>query len=151
MVSLLEDDGLDDLVEMFHAKVDPECEVSIPKEFAESDSKARCLVTTIAFGMGMSIKDITYVIHWGPSSSILDYWQEVGRCARDGREGKAILYTPPHSTNPKFVNQDMLDMVKSTGCLRLAILNALSVRGIEQDDIAACCGGERCCSVCAQN
>lgn len=151
MVAMLEEDGAVDTVEMFHAKVDPESEVAIPREFSEEQSTARCLVTTIAFGMGMAIKDISYVIHWGPSSTILDYWQEVGRCARDGREGKAILYTPPHSTSSKFVTKEMQELVTSGACIRKAILGALAVCGIEQEDVEACCGGERCCSICSKN
>jgi superfamily II DNA helicase RecQ len=50
-------------------------------EFPKLDSKIRVLITTVAFGMGVNIPDISYVLHWGVPITVVAYWQEVGRCA----------------------------------------------------------------------
>jgi len=47
----------------------------------------RCLISTVAFGMGVQIGNVEEVIHWGVAKDLLSYWQEAGRCARDGRPG----------------------------------------------------------------
>ncbi len=89
------------LVEMYHGHLDSGSEDLLPREFAKQTSTVRCMVATIAFGMGIQIADITYVLHWGHSASLLSYWQEVGRCGRDGKPAKAILYITPHSTDKR--------------------------------------------------
>ena len=58
------------------------------------------LFATKAFGMGMNIKNIHMVIHFGPSMYIEDYLQEVGRACRDEELLKFISrkYNNPNST-----------------------------------------------------
>ena len=134
---------------MFHAHVDPLSQEEIPRQFSEVNSTLRCVISTIAFGMGISIPNIDYIIHWGPPCDVLSYWQEVGRCARDGRQGKALLYTPPYSLDNRRVNQDMLNVLQNDSeCKRKKILLTLKVSGISTEDIVHCCNGPNCCSVC---
>ena len=52
----------------------------------------RVIATTVAFSLGVTITDIDEVIHWGTPHDVLTYWQVVGRCGRDGRQGRAIMY-----------------------------------------------------------
>ncbi len=55
----------------------------------------RIVVATKAFGMGVDIPNIRWVIHLTPSDSVEDYLQEAGRAGRDGREAWALsLYSP---------------------------------------------------------
>lgn len=140
------------LVEMFHSKLDPISAALIVKEFKEEHSAVRCLVTTIAFGMGIEIPNIRYVIHWGPSKSTLNYWQEIGRAGRDGLPAKAVMYTPPFSLNVKLVDQELLDIITNSqaGCIRQKVLGSLQLKGTCDDDIKAVCGGEYCCTFCKQ-
>ena len=51
----------------------------------------RCLLCTIAFGMGMDCKGVTTVVNFGPSKNIEAYIQESGRCGRGGEKGKAVI------------------------------------------------------------
>jgi len=145
----LEEGNLTHLVDYFHAKLDSESEEEVPSRFASDET--RCLISTIAFGMGVSIPDIRYVMHWGPPSTILDYWQEAGRCSRDGEDGSVIMYFPPYSMMKERVDKELIDIVKGGGCFRLAILRALLLPGHTDDELSACCGGERCCSVCKKD
>ncbi len=62
---------------------------------ASIEGPSTIVVATKAFGMGVDIPNIRWVIHFTPSESIEDYYQEVGRAGRDGRSAKAIvLYHP---------------------------------------------------------
>ena len=50
----------------------------------------RVLVATCAFGMGIDVKCLSRVIHYGPPSDIDDYIQETGRAGK-----QFIVSTPP--------------------------------------------------------
>ena len=109
----------------------------------------RYLISTIVFGLCIQIPNVKYVLHWRPSETTLDYWQEVGRCARNIHlvpDGKAVLYTPRNSfrrLDPLFKN------TIGDGCITAAILSSIKVGPISEEDIEACCGGEDCCSTCS--
>ena len=139
-------------IDMFHAHLEEGCEIGIPEEFLSPESNIRCLVCTIAFGMGMQVPDIRYVIHWGPPGNVLNYFQEIGRCARDGLPGKAILYRPKYSMRSDMCSKDMLDIVHQaqSTCIRYSALKAIKVTSVQESDLAKCCFGSKCCSFCDQ-
>ncbi|CAH1778492.1 unnamed protein product, partial [Owenia fusiformis] len=83
------------LVERYHSLTDDETAEQIYKHFNHQSGKIRCLISTIAFGMGISIP-IDIVSHWGFTPTVLDYIQESGRCARiPNTQGTAIIYDVP--------------------------------------------------------
>ncbi len=105
------------LVEMFHGSLDSQTEEKLLLECMSRESRVRCIVTTVAFGMGIQVPDVKYVLHWGPPDSLLSYWQEVGRCARDEQlVGKAILYVPPRSAVANRTEPNMLHLIREKGC-----------------------------------
>ena len=53
--------------------------------------KTNIIVCTNAFGMGIDIPDIRYVIEYDLPQSIEDFSQQTGRVSRDGKNGEAIL------------------------------------------------------------
>lgn len=55
-----------------------------------SDSTAKVMIATKAFGMGINIPDVTNVYHYAPTGMLSDYVQEVGRAARKLKKGYAI-------------------------------------------------------------
>ena len=55
-------------------------------------SQKRIMVATKSFGMGIDKADIRLVLHHSPPGDLLSYAQEVGRAARDGNQGRVILY-----------------------------------------------------------
>ncbi|PIR61434.1 MAG: hypothetical protein COY81_03245 [Candidatus Pacebacteria bacterium CG_4_10_14_0_8_um_filter_43_12] len=60
-------------------------------------NEIKILVATTAFGMGIDKGDIEYVIHYHPSSSLENYFQEIGRAGRSGQQAEAIwLFFPQH-------------------------------------------------------
>ena len=137
-------------VEMYHAHMDKDSDSAIPREFLETGGHVRCLISTIAFGLGMQVEDINFVIHWGPPTSVLDYFQEIGRCARNGMPGRAILYKPPNTVRSDRIDASMMDIIKMSShtCIRYTSLKYLKLSAMSEDEIKALCYGPNCCSYC---
>ena len=79
-------------VEMFHGGTPDQVKSHIVDDMSKSDGVVTVLICTNAFGMGVNCKDVTQVIHFGPSKTIENYIQECGRAGRNGSVSKCILY-----------------------------------------------------------
>lgn len=54
--------------------------------------KIKVAIATVAFGMGIDLAHVRYVIHWSMPKSVEAFYQESGRAGRDMLPAKSILY-----------------------------------------------------------
>lgn len=80
-------------VAAYHAGIEAEDKRQLQADFLADRYKA--LVATNALGMGIDKSNLRFIIHFDVPGSITAYYQEVGRCGRDGLPAKGILLFDP--------------------------------------------------------
>ncbi|KAK3108661.1 hypothetical protein FSP39_012764 [Pinctada imbricata] len=133
-------------IEMFHANTDSETKERILMDFSGQDGSIELLICTIAFGMGIDVKNIDLVIHWGIPKSILHYWQEIGRCGRDNRKGYAVTYSYPRSL--VSVDTEIKKLAETDKCLRLNILKNFQLKGMDINQLSNLEHKQTCTKLC---
>lgn len=73
----------------YHAGLSDEQRVEV--ENALKEDKYKVIVSTNALGMGMDKKDVRFVIHSQMPSSLIAYYQEIGRAGRDNLPSNILL------------------------------------------------------------
>ncbi|KAI3787971.1 hypothetical protein L2E82_00509 [Cichorium intybus] len=75
---------------MYHGQLANKAREESHRSFIRDE--VQVMVATIAFGMGIDKPDIRHVIHYGCPKSLESYYQESGRCGRDGIGSDCWLY-----------------------------------------------------------
>lgn len=91
VADFLREEGVDAIA--YHAGLPPEEKRRLQNAFVED--KHRLLAATNALGMGIDKPNIRFIIHFDIPGSITAYYQEVGRCGRDGEHAEGILLYNP--------------------------------------------------------
>ena len=152
--------------EAYHAGKDPARRKRIQDDW--TDGSTRVVVATIAFGMGVNKRDVRWVVHWDPPSSLENLLQEAGRAGRDGLPAIArLFYTPsrlPALDSPLSPKADVRRLCTATAsaCRRAMLLSHFepAARRIGTAAAAAASAAaargeespspERCCDLCAR-
>ena len=138
------------LVEMFHSRTDKVSVTRILEDFVKLQVSIRVLISTVAFGIGIQVEDIDVVVHWRVENSVLSYWQEVGRCSRDGRKGLGLCYIFPRSLRC-CSDEYMKKLCNTSDCLRSFVLAQFLPSNMDQSSLASSrmCSQEDCdCCEC---
>jgi RecQ family ATP-dependent DNA helicase len=82
--------GADVDVAAYHAGLDQQRRSRVQNDFKEGSLNA--IVATVAFGMGVDIPDVRWVVHVDPPATIEGMYQELGRAGRDGHPAVHVLF-----------------------------------------------------------
>jgi ATP-dependent DNA helicase RecQ len=74
----------------YHAGLKDKDRTRIQQEW--TDGIINVAIATVAFGMGIDLAHVRYVLHWSMSKTVEGFYQESGRAGRDGLASKSILY-----------------------------------------------------------
>ena len=138
---------------MFHANTPQHNKEVILSSLTRPDGVVRVVFATVALGMGINLRDVNTIIHYGAPQSIEDYFQESGRGGRSGEPARSLVYWKPtdcrlkkqlESTRDQEVAAVRHYLENDTSCRRQWLLQYFdpSFTTSVQDPLL-------CCDVCA--
>jgi ATP-dependent DNA helicase RecQ len=133
---------------------------------AWTSGEVQIAIATVAFGMGIDLAHVRYVVHWSMAKTVEGFYQESGRAGRDGLAAYSLLYFSKDDANKfKFLItqmsaknekkesmnrkldalQKMVDYCISPGCRRAFLLRYFGAKETETKTVCmkTC---DYCCS-----
>ncbi|HLJ54319.1 MAG TPA: ATP-dependent DNA helicase RecQ [Chthonomonadaceae bacterium] len=91
LAAMLQKEGVQ--ASFYHAGLDRETRRATQERFMLG--RARVMVATVAFGMGVDKANVRFVVHFTLPESLESYTQEAGRAGRDGKPSRCALLVAP--------------------------------------------------------
>ncbi|XP_057312160.1 recQ-like DNA helicase BLM [Hydractinia symbiolongicarpus] len=137
-----------DLIALFHSGTLEAQKSNVLSALTSDTGTIRLVVATSSLGCGVNMKNVKFVVHYGPAYDTADYCQQVGRAGRN-IEGlcHAILYVFPQGRGN--VNNSMVSYIQSheKSCLRTSLYTPFNEDG---NSVMPLSPGHNCCSFCAR-
>jgi ATP-dependent DNA helicase RecQ len=130
--------------DFYHAGLPPAERAAAQDRFMAGE--IRVMTATVAFGMGVDKSDIRFLLHYHPSRTLENYYQEAGRAGRDGAPSTCILL---HASSDaagatRRLNEDTLtfDRLRSVYNSVKSALGRRRVGGVSFESISAGVDGD---------
>lgn len=120
------------------------------KSLGHADGVVRVVIATIALGMGVDMRDVNTIIHYGAPRSIDDYFQECGRGGRSGEQcvstvvwksTEAPMYNKPADSSQSDIVAVRKYLMNTTVCRRKWLLDYFDQKPTQARS-------DTCCDVC---
>ena len=137
---------------MYHSCTPQHNKDVILESLRDPKGVVRVVFATVALGMGIDLKDVNTVIHYGAPRSLEDYFQESGRGGRSGYDAQSIVYWMPRDcpvrAQPSTTHdQELIDvrqyLENKTECRRKVLLKYFDLAFVTSGNEAS-----KCCDVC---
>ncbi|XP_066924270.1 bifunctional 3'-5' exonuclease/ATP-dependent helicase WRN-like [Clytia hemisphaerica] len=134
-----------DIIKMYHAYTSPGCQNDVLESLCVSQSTIRIILCTSALECGVHMKNVRYVLHYGPSNDVVDYCQQIGRAGRNTDEQcHAIFYQ--YANSKRNVSERLKNYMSCNSCLRTELFTQFN----EDNEIVPPLNLKHsCCSNCA--
>ena len=135
---------------MYHANTPQHNKDVILKSLVVPDEVVHVVFTTVALGMGVDLRDVNSIIHYGAPNRLEDYVQESGRGGRSGGDAVSTIFWKlvdcPVKKQPTTIRDHELITVRRylenvTVCRRKWLL--------EYFDVKLTVESSRCCDNCS--
>ncbi|XP_046546635.1 ATP-dependent DNA helicase RecQ-like [Haliotis rubra] len=127
----------------YHKVYTDEMKTHIVSELRKYKPKISLVLATVALGMGLNAPSIRRVIHFQPPTTLVKYFQEIGRAERDGKKSSALLFYNKNdiAKNREDMSEAMIKYCTNrTTCLRLQLVSYFGFDSVMfSDNPADCC------------
>ncbi len=130
--------------DFYHAGLPPAERAAAQDRFMAGE--IRVMTATVAFGMGVDKSDIRFLLHYHPSRTLENYYQEAGRAGRDGAPSTCVLL---HASSDaagatRRLNEDTLtfDRLRSVYNSVKSALGRRRIGGVAFETLAAGVDGD---------